>query len=48
MLASDDPARAELSAVDLAEGLDALGALTGEVTTDDVLDQIFGAFCIGK
>ncbi len=48
MLASEDPARAELSAVDLAEGLDALGALTGEVTTDDVLDRIFGAFCIGK
>ena len=22
--------------------------LTGEVTTDDILDRIFGSFCVGK
>ncbi|TWT90422.1 tRNA modification GTPase MnmE [Pseudobythopirellula maris] len=38
----------ELVALELRAALDALGAVTGEVVTDDVLDQIFGKFCIGK
>lgn len=38
----------ELIALDLRLGLDALGALTGAVTSDDVLARIFGDFCIGK
>jgi tRNA modification GTPase len=38
----------ELVAFDLRRGLDALGGLTGAVTTDAVLERIFGEFCIGK
>jgi tRNA modification GTPase len=48
LLRGRDPARAELAAVDLAEALDALGELTGEVTRDDVLGRIFAGFCVGK
>ena len=39
---------AELVAVDLKEALDALGEIIGVVTTEEILDQIFGQFCIGK
>ncbi len=38
----------EFVAMDLRGALDALGELTGAVTTDDILDRIFGEFCIGK
>lgn len=38
----------ELVALDLRGGLDALGELTGAVTSDAVLNRIFGDFCIGK
>jgi tRNA modification GTPase len=38
----------ELLALDLREALDALGQVTGETTPDDILDLIFGQFCIGK
>ena len=38
----------ELLAVDLRDALDALGEVTGETTPDDVLDLVFGQFCIGK
>lgn len=48
LLRGPDPARAELAAVDLGTALEALGQLTGAVTTDDVLDRVFGQFCIGK
>jgi len=27
---------------------DALGEITGQVTSQDILDAIFGQFCIGK
>jgi len=39
---------ADLIAADLRGALDAIGAITGETTTDDLLDRIFSAFCIGK
>ncbi|UCD87737.1 MAG: tRNA uridine-5-carboxymethylaminomethyl(34) synthesis GTPase MnmE [Desulfobacterales bacterium] len=39
---------AELVAVDLKEALDALGEIIGVVTTEEILDQIFSRFCIGK
>lgn len=48
LLRGQDPARAELAAVELGAALEALGELTGAVTTDDVLDRVFGQFCIGK
>ncbi|MCO5167262.1 MAG: 50S ribosome-binding GTPase [Planctomycetes bacterium] len=48
LLRGQDPARAELAAVELEAALEALGELTGAVTTDDVLDRVFGQFCVGK
>jgi tRNA modification GTPase len=38
----------EIVAVDAASAAEALGALTGEVGTEDVLDAVFREFCIGK
>lgn len=38
----------ELIAIDLREALDALGAIVGQVSTDDILNRIFGEFCVGK
>lgn len=35
-------------AIDLRAALDALGAITGEITTEDILDSVFSRFCIGK
>ena len=39
---------ADLLAFELREALTALGAVTGEVTTEDLLGDIFAKFCIGK
>ena len=38
----------ECLAADLRVALDALDEIVGEITTDDILDQIFSRFCIGK
>ena len=38
----------EIVSLDLRDALNALGEVTGETTTDDILDQIFTRFCIGK
>ncbi len=38
----------DLLALDLRAALDALGAITGQITNEDVLDGIFSRFCIGK
>jgi len=38
----------DVLAVDLKEALDALGEITGEVTSQDILNQIFSKFCVGK
>ncbi|UCF97432.1 MAG: tRNA uridine-5-carboxymethylaminomethyl(34) synthesis GTPase MnmE [Spirochaetaceae bacterium] len=38
----------DVLAVDLKEVLDALGEITGEVTSQDILNQIFAQFCVGK
>ena len=35
-------------AIDLRAALDALGEITGETATADLLDRIFAEFCIGK
>ncbi|HOP48440.1 MAG TPA: tRNA uridine-5-carboxymethylaminomethyl(34) synthesis GTPase MnmE [Desulfobacteraceae bacterium] len=38
----------EIIAVDLKSGLDALGEITGETTSEDILNAIFSQFCLGK
>ena len=38
----------DLLAIDIRQTLHELGAITGEVTTDDILGNIFANFCIGK
>lgn len=38
----------ELLALDLHDALDALGEITGEVSSQEVLNTIFERFCIGK
>ena len=38
----------EIIALELRSGLDVLGEITGETTTEDVLDSIFSQFCLGK
>ncbi len=38
----------ELTAIDVKEALDGLGEIVGETTTEDILDQIFSRFCLGK
>jgi len=52
ILAVEEGLRAGLStdllAVDIRDALHKLGEITGEITTDDLLDHIFQNFCIGK
>lgn len=38
----------EFLALDLREALHALDEITGETTSEDILDLIFGEFCLGK
>ncbi len=38
----------EFVAIDLRSGLDSLGEITGAVTNDEILNNIFSKFCIGK
>lgn len=38
----------EFVTVDIREALDCLGEITGETTTEDILERIFSEFCIGK
>src|SRR5690606_24925202 len=38
----------ELMAEDLRAAQDALGEITGKLSSDDLLGEIFGSFCIGK
>jgi len=38
----------DLISADIREALHHLGSITGEITTDDLLGNIFGKFCIGK
>ena len=39
---------ADLVAIDLTAAVHALGQVTGQTAGDDLLDNIFGRFCIGK
>jgi len=47
-LAADDGMSFDFIAADLKEALDALGEITGEVSSADILNRIFGDFCVGK
>ncbi|MGL4688189.1 MAG: tRNA uridine-5-carboxymethylaminomethyl(34) synthesis GTPase MnmE, partial [Fusobacteriaceae bacterium] len=38
----------DLIAVDLKEALDSLSEVTGEISSEDLLDHIFKNFCVGK
>ncbi len=38
----------DLIAVDLKEALDSLSEVTGEISTEDLLDHVFKNFCVGK
>jgi tRNA modification GTPase len=38
----------DLLAVDCADALDALGEITGAVTSAEILDRMFSRFCVGK
>ncbi|MBQ9639360.1 MAG: tRNA uridine-5-carboxymethylaminomethyl(34) synthesis GTPase MnmE [Bacteroidales bacterium] len=38
----------DLVAIDMRDALFYLGSITGEVTTNELLDNIFGRFCVGK
>ena len=38
----------DLLAIDLTAAVNALGEITGETVTDDLLQAIFGQFCVGK
>ena len=44
----DNKLSADLLAQDLRQALYYIGSITGEVTTGEVLNNIFGRFCIGK
>ena len=47
-LARSVPGEPELVAARVREALSALGAITGETATEELLDRIFAAFCVGK
>ena len=44
----DDGIPLDAVALDLREALDALGEISGEITSADILNEIFSDFCVGK
>jgi len=44
----DKEVTGDFLAMDIRQALHFLGEITGEITTDDLLANIFGKFCIGK
>ena len=38
----------DLISVDLNEELDSLSEITGEISSEDILDHVFSNFCVGK
>jgi tRNA modification GTPase len=44
----DEGATGDLLALDIRQALHHLGEITGKVTTEDLLENIFSKFCIGK
>jgi tRNA modification GTPase len=48
LLNIDNPITSDFLASDIKQALYYLGEITGQVTTDDLLETIFSKFCIGK
>ena len=46
--ALDQGMTGDFLSIDLRSALKNLGTITGEITTEDILDSIFSRFCIGK
>ena len=46
--ALDQGMTGDFLSIDLRSALKDLGTITGEITTEDILDSIFSRFCIGK
>jgi tRNA modification GTPase len=46
--AAEDSLPIELIAADTREAADALGAIVGAISSEDVLNNIFSSFCVGK
>lgn len=46
--ALEDGMTGDFLSIDLRAALSELGTITGEITTEDLLDSIFSRFCIGK
>ena len=44
----DNPITSDFLAIDMKQALYHLGEITGSISTDDLLDNIFSKFCIGK
>ena len=44
----NDGTTGDLIALDIRQALHHLGLITGEISTDDLLESIFSSFCIGK
>jgi tRNA modification GTPase len=44
----DNPITSDFLAMDIRQALHHLGEITGQVSTEDLLDNIFSKFCIGK
>lgn len=44
----DNNITGDFLAMDIRQALHQLGMITGDITTDDLLDNIFSKFCIGK
>lgn len=44
----ENPVTSDFLAMDIRQALHHLGEITGQVSTDDLLDNIFSKFCIGK
>jgi tRNA modification GTPase len=44
----DSEITGDFLAMDIRQALHFLGEITGEITSDDLLENIFANFCIGK
>lgn len=48
LLGIDNPVTSDFLVTDIKQALYFIGEITGEITTDDLLETIFSKFCIGK